>query len=151
MKEDLLPDEDHVVRYVRPGLVHDEEVDGHAFLRREGEVAISINWLDYFKDQSKEQQLREVRRCIHLQIRPNGRFAELHVGRTKQHLADYLQILEFVEDPLAEDLDNGYSKDHSHALMNGLPDPQQTPEFAEMIGDMIVECVITPLHRIPEI
>ncbi len=147
MKDDPLPDADHVVRYVRSGLIDGEEVAGGAFLRRNGERACSINWLDYFRDQSKERQVREVRRLIRLEIRPNGRLAELHVGRTKQHVADHLTPLDFVEDPLAADLGNGYRENPSHALIKGLPDPEQNSEFSEMIGDMIAECVIIPLHK----
>lgn len=151
MKGGLLPDDDHVVRYVRPGLLHGEEVAGDVFHRKEGEVAVSINWLDYFKNQPKERQLWEVCRRIRLQIRPNGRFAELNVRRTRQHLSRELETLKFVEDPLVADPVNGHDEDPSHALIEGLPDPQQTPEFAEMIGDMLAECVVEPLHRVPEI
>lgn len=150
MRGDLLPDDDHVVRYVRPGLIDDEEVTGGAFHRKEGEIALSINWLDYFRDQPKKQQVREVRRLFRVQVRPNGRFAELNVGQTKRHLADELEALKFVEDPLAADPENGHDEDPSHALIEGLPDPNQRPEFAEMIGDMIVECVVGPLHKATE-
>ncbi len=150
MRGDLLPDEDHVVRYVQPGLVQGEEVAGAVFCRRPGEEAVSLNWLDYFKNQSRKQQLQEVRLCIRLQSSSNGRFAELKVGETRQHLFRELQALKFVEDPLPADLDTGHHEDPSHALIEGLPDPQQTPEYAEMIGAMIVECVITPLHRAKE-
>ena len=150
MRGDLLPDDDHVVHYLRPGLIEDEEVTGGAFQRREGEIALSVNWLDYFRDQPKEQQLREVRRLFRVQVRPNGRFAELNVGRTRRHLADELEALKFVEDPLTADLDNGHDEDPSHALIEGLPDPNQTPELAEMIGDMIAECVVGSLHKATE-
>jgi hypothetical protein len=150
MKGDLLPDNDHVVRYVRPGLIDGEEVTGDAFHRKEGEPAPSINWLDHFRNQPKEQQLREVRRLFRLQVRPKGRFAELNVGQTRRHLADELEALNFIEDPLAADPVNGHDEDLSHALIEGLPDPSESPEFAEMIGDMIAECVVGPLHRATE-
>ncbi len=150
MRGELLPDDDHVVRYVRPGLIEGEEVTGDAFLRKERENALSINWLDYFRNQPKEQQLREVRRLFRLQVSPNGRFAELTVGQTRQHLADELEALKFVEDPLTADPENGHDEDLSHALIEGLPDPNQTPELAEMIGDMIAECIVGSLHKVAE-
>ena len=150
MRGDLLPNDDHVVRYVRPGLIDGEEVTGTAFHRREGEIALSINWLDYFRNQPKEQQLREVRRLFGLQVSPNGRFAELTVGQTRRHLADELEALKFVEDPLTADPENGDDEDPSHALIEGLPDPNQTPELAEMIGDMFAECVVGSLHKATE-
>lgn len=126
MKDDPLLDDDHVVRYVRPGLIDGEEVAGGAFLRRDGESACSINWLDYFRYQSKERQLREVRRLIRLEVRPNGRLAELNVGQTKQHVADHLKTLDFVEDPLAADLDNGYSEDPFSRSYQGSSGPRST-------------------------
>ncbi len=151
MKGDPLPDADHVVRYIRPSSVDDEEINGDAFLGKAGETACSINWLDYFRNQSKEQQLRGVRRHIRLDISPNGRFAELHVGQTKQRLATELVTLQFVEDPLAADATiKGDREDPSHALINGLPGSDRPPEFAEMIGDMIAACVIKPLHKARE-
>ena len=150
MKGDSLPSVDHVVRYIRPGLVDGEDIDGEAFRgspEKDGEIACSINWLDYFRNQSKEQQLREVRRLIRLEIRPTGRFAELNVGLTRQCLADWIETLKFVEDPLAANMVNGHDEDPSHALIKGLPNPDQTPELSEMIGDMIATCVAKPLHK----
>lgn len=150
MRGDPLPDDDHVVRYVRPGLIDGEAVDGDAFQRREGEPAPSINWLDCFRNQPKEHQLREVRRLFRLQVRPKGRFAELNVGQTRRHLANKLEAIRFIEDPLTADPVSGDDEDPSHALIKGLPDRNQKPEFAELIGDMIAECVLGPLHRATE-
>ena len=147
MKGELLPDNDNVVRYVKPSLIDDGKVDGNAFHRRGDEEALSINWLDYFRNLSKEQQLCEVRRLFRLQVRPNGRFAELNVSQTRRHVGNEIQDLRFFEDPLEADSVNGHKADYSHALIDGLPDPNKMPEFAEMIGDMIAECVVEPLHR----
>ena len=145
MKGDLLPDDDHVVRYVRPGLIDGKQVDGGAFVRKEEETALSINWLDYFQNQTKENKLQAVRGLFRLDVRRNGRFAELNVGQTRKHVTSEIKTLKFVEDPLTVDLENNYDADPSHALIEGLPDPNNTPEFAEMIGDMIQERVIA-LH-----
>jgi hypothetical protein len=146
MKGDMLPDNDDIVRYVRPGLIEDNEVAGGAFVLRGSEPGLSINWLGYFQNQSKEKQLCKVRRLFRLQVRPNGRFAELNVGQTRKYLAEQIQDLRFVEDPLPADSINGYDADPSHALIEGLPNPNDLPEFAELIGDMIAECVAELLH-----
>ena len=66
MKGDLIPEDDNVVRYVRPGLVDDEEVSGGAFVLRDAEPSLSISWFDYFRDQTKNQRLSEVRRLFRL-------------------------------------------------------------------------------------
>ncbi|MCP4143546.1 MAG: hypothetical protein GY755_25215 [Chloroflexi bacterium] len=142
MKGDTLPENDHIVRYAKPSLVDDGDIDGAAFQKRASEDAISINWIECFQGMTKEEQLGEVRRLFRLSVRPNGRFAELHVGDTIQHLIDELVDLGFKEDPLEADEADNQEADPSHALIVGTPDPVADPEFAEMIGDMIAACVI---------
>ena len=41
-----LPDEDHVVRYVRPNLIDNGVVSGVAFCLRENETGLSVFWLE---------------------------------------------------------------------------------------------------------
>jgi hypothetical protein len=53
-------------------------------------------------------------------------------------LATELPTLLFVQDPLESNED--FAADPSHSLISGLP-AGNTPE-AELIGDMIAECVI---------
>ena len=48
-----LPDDGNVVRYARPTQVLDGRADGSAFLLRENESGLSVNWLDYFVGQTK--------------------------------------------------------------------------------------------------
>ena len=55
-----LPEDGHVVRYVRPSLVEDETVDGSALLLRKGEATLSVNWLEAFGGDDQHHQLREV-------------------------------------------------------------------------------------------
>lgn len=141
MNGDELPDDSHVVRYARPTLVREDgSVGGEAFQLRSGEQDLSVNWLECFPGISKSQQIAEVRRRSRMQLRPNGRFAELNVGQTKGHLHGELADLRFVRDPLdAEEAEGGFEADPSHSEIAGLP-PADSPE-AELIGDMIAECV----------
>lgn len=141
MNGDELPDDSHVVRYVKPTLVREDgSVGGEVFQLRSGEDNLSVNWLECFSGISKSQQVAEVRRRSRMQLRLNGRLAELNVGRTKGHLHSELSDLRFVRDPLdAEEHEGGFEADPSHSEITGLP-PADTPE-AELIGDMIAECV----------
>ncbi len=87
MRGDELPDDSHVVRYAKPTLVkEDGSVGGEAFQLRSGEESLSVNWLECFPGISKSQQIEQVRQRSRLQLRPNGRFAELSVGQTKEHV-----------------------------------------------------------------
>lgn len=143
MKGDPLPDTDYVVRYVRPGLIDMEDVAGGAFVLKPAEAGLSINWLDYYSGVPKDQRLREVRLVYRLRVSRNGRFVELNISKTKQHLILELPGLSFVEDPLCADPVNRHAADPSHAIIEGLPHPNDQPETAEMVGDMIAECIET--------
>ena len=142
MNGDALPDDSHVVRYAKPTLVREDgSVGGEAFQLRSGEGSLSVNWLECFPDISKPQQIAEVRGRSRLQLRPNGRFAELAVGQTKEYMRDQLADLRFVHDPL--EAEDGFEADPSHSGITGLP-PADSPD-AELVGDMIAECV-TEVH-----
>ena len=70
-------------------------------------------------------------------MRERGRLAELNTGATKQYLRSELDPLHFVHSPLVPEGD--YNADPSHSEMVGLP-LAESPD-AELIGDMIAECI----------
>ena len=138
MTEQDLADDSHVVRYARPTLVREDgSVGGEAFQLRREELSLSVNWLECFEGLSVPEQLDEVRRLSRLQMRSNGRLAQLRVDRTRNHVRSELEVLRFVHEPLAAE--GEYEADPSHSEIVGLPQ-SDTPE-AEMIGDLIAECV----------
>ncbi len=132
-----LPNEDDVVRYARPSQVRDGVVDGSAFILRDMESGLSVNRLDHFGGVAKERQLDEIRRLIRMNVSLNGRFAELNVGATLRRLSGELSALRFVLSPLAAE--DGFEADPSHSEILGLPQ-RDTPD-AELVGDMLAECV----------
>ena len=71
-------------------------MDGSAILLKENESGLSVNWLEYFDDRTKPQQLVEIRRLIRLTLRRTGLFAELNVGATRKHIGDLLNELRFI-------------------------------------------------------
>ena len=134
-----LPDDSHVVRYIRPTLIEDGKVLAGAFRLRKGESGLSIHWLECFNGLVKPRQLDEVRRLCRLRTSSNGQFAELHAGRTKQHVMEKLNTVRFIHKPL--DADASYEADPSHSEIVGLP-PQDS-SLRSMIGAMIAECIET--------
>ena len=70
-----LPENDHIVHYVKPRNVEDGQVSIAEFRLRENEKGVSGNWLEYYENLSKEEQLAEVRVASRLVLRKNGRFA----------------------------------------------------------------------------
>jgi hypothetical protein len=149
MKGDDLPTADHIVRYVKKTMIEEDgTVNGADFrLRpnRPDETGVSVNWLEAF-DADKRQQLAEVRRLFRLTVRPAGRFAELNVGTVSETVAGELATLRIVHDPL--DAESDFEADPSHAEITGLP-PGDSPE-ADMIGDLIAQCVIAMHPAIEE-
>ena len=133
-----LADDSHVVRYARPTLIREDgSVGGEAFQLRREESSLSINWLECFEGFSTSQQLDEVRRLSRLKMRGNGRLAKLQVGFTKQYVRSELDSIRFVHQPLAAERE--YKADPSHSEIAGLPQVD-SPE-AELIGDLIAECI----------
>lgn len=143
-----IPNDNHVVRYVRPSLVDGETVDGSAFILRPGENGLSVHWLEAVNGGDTYRQLDEVRRLSRLALSRNGRFAKLNVEDTKRRVsvnakeAGVLESLGFIEAPLASTAE--FEADCSHAEITGLP-PGETDE-AMLVGDLIVECIIRPLY-----
>lgn len=146
MTGDVLPDDANVVRYVRPGQIDGDTVDGSAFRLRANESGLSVHWLEIFEDLAKTEQLDEVRRLSRLSMSRNGRLAELNVAEAIQHISDMLDSPRIVHSPLdAADL---YEADPSHSEFLGLPD-SESPEAA-LIGDMIAELVLAVHPTRPE-
>jgi hypothetical protein len=142
MKPEAILDANHVVRYVKPTAIEaDGQINGSEFQLRSNrpdDVGVSVNWPECFASKSKLEQMNEIRRLFRLVTKRLGCFAELNIGRTRDHLAKELSTILFVKDPLESNAN--YLADPSHALIAGLP-AGNTPE-AELIGDMIAECVI---------
>jgi hypothetical protein len=142
MTGDNLPDDHHIVRYVKPSLVEGEAVDGSAFLLRPDEPGLSVNWLETFGGNDENHQLSEVRRLFRLHLASNGRFAKLNVGATKRHVSEVVGELGIIEAPRPST--DEFEADPSHAEIIGLP-PGESDE-AMLVGDLIADCVICPLH-----
>ena len=146
MTATAIPETDHVVRYVRWRLLRNGRPDGNAFVRRTNETTVSVNWLEAFPG-DRFHQLAEVRRCIHLEPGAQAKFALLHTGACRRHVArsliedGYPELrMGFLHVPLPEE--SGYPEDPSHTEITGLPDPGADPEHAEYVGDLIAQNTI---------
>jgi hypothetical protein len=141
MKGDDLPADDHVVRYVKPStILEDGTPDGSEFclrVSRPDDEGLSVNWMEAFEP-PKTQQLSEVRRVFRLSVRPNGRFAELHVGTVLRVVPEELATLRILHDPL--EAGHGFAADPSHGEIVGLPSGES--DEAALIGDLLAECVV---------
>ena len=94
MSNEPLPDGDHVARYCKPSTLDERGYPApSAFTIRAGENYLSVNWLEYFDGGDRtggtaaiEVAMDHVRATLRgkgFRLRPNGRFASLHVGVVK--------------------------------------------------------------------
>ncbi len=127
-----IPADDYVVRYVKPSLITEGRINGVVFMLRPKERGLSVNWLDFYENCSKNQQLDEVRASSRMEMKKNGRLAELKVGSTKEHLISEINKSMIFKHRPGDD-------DPSHSEILGLPD-SGTPE-AHLIGDLIAKTV----------
>lgn len=141
MRGNDLPIDDHIVRYVKPTMIHEDgTVDGSDFCLRPSlpdETGLSVNWLEAFGSE-KCTQLAEVRRLCRLTQKPSGRFAEMNIGAVMCNVAEELDVLRIVSSPLAAT--ECFDADPSHAEMVGLPAGDS--DDALLIGDLIAQCVM---------
>ena len=134
-----LPDSDHIVRYAGfTDILDDGTLNCSAFQLRKAETGLSVNWLECFENRTKAQQLEKIRPLIRLKRGRKGGLAEINVGKTREHIGNRLDELRFINVPLLAD--ESYEADPSHSEIRGLP-PKDSPE-ADMIGDLIAECLI---------
>ena len=83
---DELPEEDHVVRYVKPTMLDGTHVDGGAFVLRETEIGLSVSWLEVLEGDDQPTPIAEIRRLSRLSLASTGRFAKINVGQIKQYV-----------------------------------------------------------------
>ena len=147
MNDSKIPPEHHVVRYISPSLVVGDYADGNAFVLREKEEGLSVNWLEAFKSDDTNFQLSEVRQLSRNCLRKNGRFAKLNVGNTKQYVSSRAKNsrisvnLEFLKAPLEKTSE--WPADPSHAEIIGIP-PGNSVE-ARVVGELMAKSVQRPL------
>lgn len=134
-----LPEDSSVVRYVGFTRIRGGVVEGSAFSLHPGETGLSINWLDYFNELTKEEQLAQVRQLIHMNLGARAAFAELNVGEARRLVGNLLPEIRFVHLPAPAN--ERYPADPSHSEILGLPPPTDT-DMALLIGDMIAQCVL---------
>lgn len=133
MKDDPVPEQDHISRYCSPiRCTDDGRVTGAAFLLGEKDKYLSVNWLEFLRLDSRQLEIREVRRVLSskLRLRVRGRIAVLNVGK----------LCEFVrrETPNSKNirvLHEPEEDDPSHSGIYGLEDDNN------LIAELMVEVI----------
>jgi len=146
MNGELVPDDQHVARYIAPTHIEARSdgpthIDGNGFLSRPRDNGWpSVNWLELLGNQLDEQ-LANTRRLARIKYGKTGVLVTLNVGRVRAHVSGGTSgqnELQTIHSPL--DAEEEHEADPSHALMG--PIGQVGQAEAEMIGDLIAQCII---------
>lgn len=146
MKGDLIPHSDTISRYCAPMTLSEKtgKPTGQSFIRKSdlrfANPHISVNWLEYFSDKEKSEQIEAVRAILSkkMKLAKNAKLTLMKVGSIHEQFAldpDLaVRVLHWPDDQ---------NDDPSHA---GIFDIESDPD---VIGDMlaIVEAELLPARR----
>jgi hypothetical protein len=134
MKGESIPNKDHVARYCRPMQLFEGNVQGSAFILRDNEDSLSVDWLEIFNCQNRADEiadLKKVYRSRFNRIGASAKIAILNVGQVSDKVLNESadkRKLKIFHDPLEDDI--------SHSGINNLkPDN-------ELIAELIIETIL---------
>jgi hypothetical protein len=135
MKGQTVPDSDHVARYCKASTVEGGEIQATAFMPRDREEYLSVNWLEDLNCPDRRSEISALRELYSrkLTVGAAARIAILNVGtfRTKvEHESPDTRRLRVLHEPIIPD-------DPSHA---GIYDFSSADEIvAELIAQTVLE------------
>jgi hypothetical protein len=135
MKGQAIPDSDHVGRYCKASTVENGEISAAAFMMRETEEYLSVNWLEVLKSPSRVSQIRDLQELYtkKLKVGATARIAILNVGALRSKVerespdSRLLRVLHEPEEP----------DDPSHAGIYEIPHDDEI--IAELIAQVVLE------------
>jgi len=135
MKGQPVPEADHVARYCRASSVENGEISAAAFMLRQGEEYLSVNWLEELKRPSRTTQIRSLQEVYarKLRVRTGARIAVLNVGALRSNVerkSPDRRLLPVLHEPIIPD-------DPSHAGIYEVPYDDET--IAELIVEVVQE------------
>ena len=137
MRGDALPDTDHVSRYCKPSTVLNGEVQLSAFLFRDGEDYLSVNWLEYLKTPDLDSAIYVVKETLRrkgFDVRPRGLFAVLNVGDIKEAIHATIKTIPRVEHlPSNNDASHAGISGYSSAELAARQADSTAPEHYDMV------------------
>jgi hypothetical protein len=135
MKGQAIPDSDHVGRYCKASTVENGEISAAAFMMRETEEYLSVNWLEELNRSDRAIQIRDLQSLYATKLRVGtaARIAVLNVGalraKVERESLDnrLLRVLHEPEEP----------DDSSHAGIYEIPHDDEI--IAELIAQAVLE------------
>lgn len=132
MKGDIIPNEEHIARFCRPSHVSNGEVQATAFMVRQIEDSLSVNWLEFLNCSNRSEEIAEIRKIYSkkLKVGQNTKIAVLNVGEVCGKVlteSPDSRVLKVLHNP------SGSDQSHSGIYNYGSDD--------ELIAELILETV----------
>ena len=131
MKDDQVPDSDHITRYCGGSSVEsDGTINRMAFRLRKDEEYLSVNWLEFLEKTSREEEITEVRNVLRkkLTLGSRSRITVANVGSLINHIRAE-RILKVQHEPELPD------------------DPSHSGIFGYGIDDDLIELMIAEVFQ----
>ena len=139
MIDNIVGDDEDVIKHAKVAYVQGDKVDGFAFLPRPLPKDVdgsSVNRV-ILLGEDIDKALVELRKVFRLELKKGHRFATINIGDLRVILLEKAGVDPMVvADPLPAVGD--YAADISHALIKGLPQPTQ---LDNLIGDMLMRAI----------
>ena len=135
MKNQVIPNSDHVARHCKASTAPDGEIQATAFLLREGEEFLSVNWLEELKCPDRTSEVRALQNLYARKMTRVGagaRIAILNVGRIVTKVENDgvdKRVLRVLHEPEPDD--------PSHAGIFGI-----SYDDREIVAELIVQEVL---------
>lgn len=134
MKGEPIPDSDHVARYCKASTVEHGEISATAFMLRETDEYLSVNWLEELRRSDRASQIRNLQELYASKLRVGtaAQIAILNVGivRTKvERDSSDRRVLRVLHDPEPDD--------PSHSGIYDIPYDDEI--VAELIAQVLLE------------
>ena len=86
MKGDTIPDQHHIARYCKPTQVPNGKIQATAFMLRNVEGSLSVNWLEFLNCSSRESEIDALRSTYSrkLKVRAGAKISVLNVGEVRE-------------------------------------------------------------------
>lgn len=136
MKGDNVPDKDHISRYCKSSFVEDGQIQATAFMLRNDEEYLSVNWLEFLKCTNRGHEITEIRNIYSakLKVGAHAKIAVLNVGEVREKVKTEsldMRNLDIKHEPI----DVPPIIDHSHSAIYNLKQDD------ELIAELMLEVV----------
>jgi hypothetical protein len=142
MKGEIIPDNDNIARFCLPSKIDNGQIQATAFMLRQNEESLSVNWLESLKCSNRESEITQIREIYskRFTVKPLAKITVLNVGKVRKEVRKKSpdgRNLEVLHEPLEDD------PSHS-GIYNLKPDNEL---IAELILETIQDTDIYPARQ----